>query len=108
MAAGRDDGNESAGSALADDISIKGVRGGLDEAGDGEEAYPMSDGVVEVTGLDQRLDKVKVPVPRVAMHLHKVRSPDYFRTQYLGNLGIWTKDQARRTQQAVAASGQAT
>lgn len=40
------------------------------------------------------LDKVLTPIPRVAMHMQRVRSPDYFRTQYLSNLGIWTNSQS--------------
>lgn len=42
------------------------------------------------------LDKVTTPIPRVDMHLKRVRSPDYFRTQYLSNLGIWANSHARQ------------
>lgn len=48
------------------------------------------------TYLTDVLDKVATPIPRVDMHLRRVRSPDYFRTQYLSNLGIWTNDHANQ------------
>ncbi|CAM9100895.1 unnamed protein product [Phaeothamnion confervicola] len=34
-------------------------------------------------------------IPRVSIHQRAVRSPDYFRTQYLNNIGIWAQDRAR-------------
>lgn len=46
------------------------------------------------THLTAVLDLVATPIPRVDMHLRRVRSPDYFRTQYLSNLGIWAHDRA--------------
>ncbi|CAM9828579.1 unnamed protein product [Ectocarpus sp. 6 AP-2014] len=42
-----------------------------------------------------KLTAVNTPIPRGAMHLNKVRSPHYHRTQYLSNLGIWAKKEAK-------------
>ncbi|CAN0060448.1 unnamed protein product, partial [Discosporangium mesarthrocarpum] len=35
------------------------------------------------------------PIPKLKVHLNLVRSPDYHRTQYLSNLGIWTTNRAQ-------------
>lgn len=39
---------------------------------------------------------VTTSIPRVDIQLKRVRSPDYFRTQYISNLGIWANNQAKQ------------
>lgn len=72
-----------------------------EEEEEGEEVTEHGGGGedVQLQGDSTRADlktltAVSTPIPRGAMHLNKIRSPDYFRTQYLSNLGIWATKQA--------------
>lgn len=71
---------------------------GSDVSDDGLEDHTACEN--NATHLTAVLDRVATPIPRINMHLRRVRSPDYFRTQYLSNLGIWANDRARRQMSA--------
>lgn len=67
------------------------------ETEDDEESLESEDSVIITTPVrSAKLDKVLMPIPRDVMHRRRVRSPDYFRTQYLSNLGIWTNSQSQQ------------
>lgn len=59
---------------------------------------------VQLQGDSRRADlntltAVSTPIPRIRTP-GAIRPPDYFRTQYLSNLGIWTTKQARHLNSA--------
>jgi len=101
---------EGGGGAPAEKNGAPGESERLEEENDGDDdegigGGSVGGGDVQLQGDSSRADlntltAVSTPIPRVAMHLKKIRSPDYFRTQYLSNLGIWTKDRAKHLSSA--------
>lgn len=67
------------------------------EIEDDEESLESEDSEIITTLVrSAKLDRVLMPIPREVMHKRRVRSPEYFRTQYLSNLGIWTNSQSQQ------------
>lgn len=68
---------------------------------DEESLVSSEDSLVDVKNeqLMKTLEpKVLTPIPRDVLHKRRIRSPDYFRTQYLSNLGIWTNSRSLEQQ----------
>lgn len=77
-----------------------------EEEEDVDEGFAGEDGGedVQLQGDSSRADlntltAVNTPIPRIRT-TGAIRPPDYFRTQYLSNLGIWATKQAKHLNSA--------
>lgn len=87
--------------AATRDIQQQGQQQEQQEDDDEESLVSSEESLIDVKNeqLMKTLEpKVLTPIPKDLLHKRRIRSPDYFRTQYLSNLGIWTNSRSREQQ----------